>query len=289
MQNQENKNLQPPAISAIFTEAHAQRDPIPMLNNGVEVLTAICNVKSELLELGGVSKRRRTESNNNKFAYNYRSMGDIYQVITPLMNKHHLICFPHTESATCAKYINGKGDIIFKALVTIRFTFVSSKDASSFEVSIIGEANDSGDKAVAKATTNAEKLLYEKTFNITSDIENGTIQNPPAQNQWKNQNQWQNQNQQQNRMNRPAQRQQQNLNNPPAQQNQQGNKQQQDFLKNSDELASLNAKNSLDERLRKFNVTLIQAIKHHGFEFHTLTRSQLLIIQKDASTRFKQQ
>lgn len=261
------------ATDSNMLEAHASADSKPSLNNGLAVLQAIKNIKNELFENGGVSKSRRTDSNNDKFSYNYRSIGDINRVIAPLMNKYDLICFPHTESVACAKYVNGKGDIVFKVFVTMRFTFVSSIDGSSFEVCIIGEANDSGDKAVAKATTAAEKMLYEKTFNITSDIENGKIQSPPQQNSHQQSPKKQNQRKQDWTGN--------------GQFNWQDNSQPNQPNHNDNELASLMAKNTLDERLRKYNVTLKEAIQHHGFDFLTLTRGQLITMQNDAVQRFK--
>ena len=250
----------------------------PSLDHGIAVLNAIKEIKRELLESGGVNKSRRTESTNNKFNYNYRSMGDIYKVINPLMDKHNVICFPHTENAACSKYVNGKGDIMFKVFVAMRFIFVSTLDGSSFEVCVIGEANDPADKALAKATTAAEKILYEKTFNITSEIENGTIAAQPQQS-WSNNNRqqsWSNNNRQQNSNNR-----QQNSNN--RQQNN-GNQQQN---AQPTELATLTAKNALDERLRQYGTTLIDCIKERNLDFARLTRPQLLQIQTESSKKLK--
>ncbi|OTG87854.1 ERF family protein [Acinetobacter sp. ANC 3813] len=267
-QSQQSAVSAPIGNEAPFLQLTASDDCKPSLSHGIAVLDAIKNIKRDLLIHGGVNKSRRTESNNDKFNYNYRSMGDIYKVINPLMDMHNVICFPHTESASCSKYVNGKGDIMFKVFVSMRFIFVSTTDGSSFEVCVIGEANDPSDKAIAKATTAAEKILYEKTFNITSEIENGTIANQQNKSSvqkksWNNNGQkksWNNNSQQQ-----------------PAQNNAQP----------LAEMASLHAKNALDERLRKYGTTLIECIQARNLNFNSLTRQQLVQIQTESSKKFK--
>lgn len=146
-------------------------------SKGVEIHKAINTIQGEILEMGGIAKSSRNTTQN----YQYRSITAIYAVITPLMVKHKITCIGSTERSSVSQFFNNKKELSFKAIVQIRYVFTSIVDGSVFEVVMIGEANDTGDKAVTKATTSAQKNMYNQVFAI-----------PTGEGEQANQSQWNN-------------------------------------------------------------------------------------------------
>ncbi len=226
---------------------------------GFAVLTALNAIQQKIIEMGGVSKSRSTNptkstnstngtkksnSNDKKYDFSYRSIDDLYNVISPLMAEHKLVCIPHTEQMTVSKYQNKYGDIIFKTCLSIRFIFFSAEDGSRIECMFTGEANDSGDKATSKAASMAQKYLYLQSFSIPTETTHDN-----GQDHYENE-------VQNNQHNAP----------PPQSENR---------------LASLSFKNKVDEFMRPHNNRLSDVLKNRNLSFETLTHAQLTQIYKE--------
>ncbi len=136
------------------------------LENGREVLLGIHGIQRVISDMGGIAKTRDTNSNNSKFNYKFRSIEDMYNVLTPLFVHFGLVLSSSLEQSRMIRIVTTKGDIMFKCFVLVRYTIMSIVDGSSVEGCFLGEGNDSGDKSSIKAQSQAQKAFYIQTFNI---------------------------------------------------------------------------------------------------------------------------
>ena len=163
--------VEPSPNESSVIEFNSRQKPTANLTKGIGVLVALNKIQQALIEQGGIGKNQRTKSNNANFQYSYRGIDDLYNAISPLMITYGLICIPHVESWSSKQFLSSKGDITFKTFVLVRYTFLSTSDGSSFEASLAGESNDSGDKGLSKALSMAQKYLFLQTFSIPTETD----------------------------------------------------------------------------------------------------------------------
>lgn len=220
------------------TTAPAQRS----LQNGHEVLKAINVIRKSILANGGIQKTHKNETMN----YMYASFEDFNNAISPLLVEHNLLFFGSIESSSVSEYLTKKKDIMFKSVVHIRYTWFSVIDGSFFESIVIGEANDSADKASQKALTIALKNLFTQTFSIPTSGDHSQDENSDPH--------------------------------EPTQQNQYNGRQQnaaQVYNDGNSSLASLQFKNEVDEFMKPHNNRLVDVLKKRNIDINTITHVQL--------------
>jgi hypothetical protein len=153
---------------------------------GVQVVHAIAAVHKVLVKMG-IAKSRRTNSTNTKFTnYNFRSIDDMYNVISPLMAENGLLCIPTVKDTKITENKNQHGGIARHAVVTVSYNFISVDDASIITAEMVGEAIDTADKAISKALSMAQKGLFEQAFSIptrpfTNDVSQQSFQREQTQ------------------------------------------------------------------------------------------------------------
>ncbi|ENV14687.1 hypothetical protein F965_00033 [Acinetobacter schindleri NIPH 900] len=271
MSNYNNQNQKTPidekALLNVSLVPTAPVDCSPKDSNSIEVLKAILAIQAEILELGGIAKSHRNETQN----YQYRSIYDMYAVISPLMVKHKITLIGTTESCAVSQFLNKNKEPGFKAVVLIRYTVTSILDGSKVEFCITGEANDNGDKAVSKARASAKKAFYEDIFAIPTSTDQ------PAQNQ--NRNQYQSNWGQDNgyRNNNRG------YNNRNYNQNNQAKQNQTNQTQNQDRPASKQLKTEIDGRMQTYGYQLEKLLSDIGLNINTVTDQQL----RNVYTEFK--
>lgn len=265
------------------------------LKNTHEVLVAILAIKKGILDQGGIALTRENTQQN----YKYRSIYDIYRVVTPLMVDNHLTCIGNIESSTVSQYLKKNGDITFKAVVLVRYTLISARDGSTIELCKSGEANDNGDKAISKAQSNADKALYSQLFAIPIESDEEAKESLEKR---KNPN-GQQRHYQQNNAYRSSQQKSQSFNGQPnhqwnnGQNNHQGNNPQQgqDTQGNNPQQgqgitkpkpdpnspASLELKNYIDEQMKADGFRLIDVMKEKGIYLKTVSDGELRQVWAD--------
>lgn len=110
-------------------------------------------------EIEAIAKKQRNESQS----FNFRGIDDFYDALHPLFAKNGVITIPFVRDANVGFFLNSKGNVCHKSLITVGYQFVAS-DGSSTEATTIGEGHDFGDKATAKALSAAHKYLLIQTF-----------------------------------------------------------------------------------------------------------------------------
>lgn len=133
----------------------------------MEVYKAINAVALDLAQ-EGIAKSRK----NAQQGYNFRGIDDVYNVLAPLLPKHHLCILPRFTEATCVERTSLKGGALFYVTVKGEFDFVSAIDGSKHTIVTFGEAMDSADKATNKAMSAAYKYAAFQAFAIPTEGDN---------------------------------------------------------------------------------------------------------------------
>lgn len=150
---------------------------------GIRVYKAINAVAAELAR-HGIPK----SNIHLKERYQYRSIDEVVDRLSPLFAKHRLCILPRVLERDSVER-NALGELPFLSVtLKIAFDIVCAHDASRHTVEVFGEANDDGDKATAKAMSSAYKYAMLQTFCIpvagmedadTPSLKIGALQHEP--------------------------------------------------------------------------------------------------------------
>lgn len=132
-----------------------------------QVYAAIANVMSDL-GAEGIAKSHKNQSQG----YAFRGIDDVYNTLSALLVKHHLLILPNTLERTVIERETKNGGLMMSVTVKIEYTFISVEDGSSHKVTTYGEAMDSGDKATNKAMSAAYKYAAIQAFCIPTEGDN---------------------------------------------------------------------------------------------------------------------
>lgn len=133
----------------------------------MNVYKAINDIQAELARIG-IAKGRVNQAQNFKF----RSIDDVFNVLSPLLAAHKLCILPRMISRTSTTQTNAKGTMMNYVCVEAEFDFVHASDTSKHTVKTFGEAMDSGDKATNKAMSAAYKYAALQAFAIPTEADN---------------------------------------------------------------------------------------------------------------------
>lgn len=125
------------------------------------VYTAISAIIGELAQ-DGIAKRHT----NPREQYQYRSIDDIYERLSPLLAQHRLCILPRIQKRRMTERPGETGEALVSVALKAAFDFVCAEDGSCHTIMSYGEALDAGDKATAKAMTGAYKSAVLQAFCI---------------------------------------------------------------------------------------------------------------------------
>ncbi len=129
---------------------------------------AAINAIQEELSVTGITKSRR----NKQQGYDFRGIDDVYNVVSPLLAKHHLCILPRVLTRECMEKQSKSGGSLFYTVLEVEFDFVCSLDGSKHTVRTVGEAMDSADKSSNKAMSAAYKYAVMQAFAIPTEGDN---------------------------------------------------------------------------------------------------------------------
>jgi|GEM_PF-2214004 len=121
----------------------------------------------------------------NKFHnYSYATDSDVSEAVRDVLAEKHIIMLPDVVEHSIREHKSAKGKTEYIATVKVKFTFIDGETGESLSIHGLGEGQDSGDKAVYKALTGAQKYALMKVFMIpTGDDPEADIQKGQNQNQ----------------------------------------------------------------------------------------------------------
>jgi hypothetical protein len=128
---------------------------------GPRVYKAINAVASELAR-NGIAK----SNTNLRERYQYRSIDDVLNRLSPLLAKHRLCILPRALERIVIERGEPRSSSCSVVTLKMAYDFVSALDASTHTIETFGEAEDEGDKATAKALSAAYKMAMFQTFCI---------------------------------------------------------------------------------------------------------------------------
>jgi hypothetical protein len=128
------------------------------------VITALGEVRAAI-NLDGISKADTASGDGVKF--NFRGIDAVLNAFSGPMVKAGLMILPSYSEPALHQRTTGSGKANYNYLVKGTFTALSTKDGSVLPLGdFYGEANDTQDKAVAKAQSIAMRQAYLQTFSV---------------------------------------------------------------------------------------------------------------------------
>jgi len=128
-------------------------------------------------DIKAVGKNGRNESVGR--GYNFRSIDDVTNEIHGHLAKHGVFFTPEVVAQERGTGQTKKGDPVYTANLTVKYTFYAAEDGSFVTVQTVGEAADTQDKASNKAMSAALKYALVQLFCIpTSDMAEGDNDSP---------------------------------------------------------------------------------------------------------------
>lgn len=121
-------------------------------------------IPSVMNDMGVVSK----DKVNKQQGFKFRSIDDVYNAMHPALAKNKVFIVPEILSQTREMKTTRSGTEMVHVICNIKFVFFA-EDGSSIETTIIGEAQDTGDKATNKAMAVAYKYACFQVFCIPTE------------------------------------------------------------------------------------------------------------------------
>jgi hypothetical protein len=128
---------------------------------GPKVYRSIAGVANELSKRG-IGKGRT----NAQEHYQFRSIDDVYNRLSPVLAKHKLCILPQVLEHNAVERHGSEGALLLSVTLKVAYHIISAEDGSSHVIEVFGEALDEGDKATSKAMSAAYKYALLQAFCI---------------------------------------------------------------------------------------------------------------------------
>lgn len=138
-----------------------------------KIYAALCRA-IKLIGEGGLEKKNWNEQQK----YWFRGIDDIYNTLNPILAKFGIVIVPSVTGNTIAEYTSTKGTKFTHAIITVGYKVVCAEDGSFVDAEFIGEALDTGDKAVPKALSMAYKSMAIELFCIPVEVDDDADAQP---------------------------------------------------------------------------------------------------------------
>lgn len=124
-----------------------------------EIFNAILNI------MEGLEPVQKNKVNPSQH-YKYRGIEDVYSALNPMLIANKVILIPELLSHNLTDFNSKSGSLLFRAIVSMKYTFKSTLDGSEAHCIMTGEGMDTGDKATPKAISMAFKYMAFQMFCI---------------------------------------------------------------------------------------------------------------------------
>lgn len=125
--------------------------------------TTLDAMKAVMREIGVIAKTRRSEAGGN---YMFRGIEELLEALAPVARRHGLLSTTHVGTPIISTYQAGSGGrtTMNHVILPVEVHFAGGTDGSVIVSDGLGEAADSGDKAVSKAYSVGYREIMFKTF-----------------------------------------------------------------------------------------------------------------------------
>ena len=122
-------------------------------------------IAAVMQDVNAVAKSDRNTHQN----FNFRGIDAVLNAVGPALRKHGVVVLPHVESWTFEPVeVGAKRTPMGHALVHVTYTFVGP-EGDHVACAVLGEAMDSGDKAVPKAMSVAFRTALLQALALPTD------------------------------------------------------------------------------------------------------------------------
>jgi hypothetical protein len=120
----------------------------------------------KLSEVMGEVERIAKNGRNDHFNYDFATEADISEAVRGHMAARHLLLVPSVEKTEWEVLTSAKGAPKKICTLTVQYTLMDGDSGEEMKFTILGQGEDSGDKATYKAMTGATKFALMKLFLI---------------------------------------------------------------------------------------------------------------------------
>lgn len=139
-------------------------------DDSVERTTVAKNIGEAFIlimeSVGYVQKTGHNKAQN----YKYAGEAELIKVLRPQLIKHNVICIPSEAKSRTETIVVGDKKT-FRTVIDYTFVYTHVPSNTNFQVQVIGEGVDTGDKAAYKAATGALKYALRQPFLIETGDE----------------------------------------------------------------------------------------------------------------------
>lgn len=111
------------------------------------------------------------EFDGGQFSYKFLAVDDVIRAVRPLMNKHGVMMYPVVTDSKVDFFFGEPAGVKaprgrVHVMLTVDYHFVCVEDGSGIVVTVVGQAEDTHDRAVRKSMTSAQKIAFIQAFSI---------------------------------------------------------------------------------------------------------------------------
>jgi hypothetical protein len=128
------------------------------------------NIYKALAAVNKSIKPIAKERTNQQQGFKFRGIDDVMNELHSLFAENEIFILQKVNDVQVTERTNTKGTLLFYVRINITYVFTHS-DGSYVEITVTGEAMDSGDKATTKAMSIALKYALLQIFLIPTDEE----------------------------------------------------------------------------------------------------------------------
>ena len=119
-------------------------------------------------KIGAIGKDKTSKDRSGAEQFKYRGIDQVYNALNPVMAELGIFFTPEVLDQKREEKITRSGAVLTYTILTMRFT-AYAPDGSNVQMTVVGEAMDSGDKSTNKAMSVAMKYAMFQLFCIPTE------------------------------------------------------------------------------------------------------------------------
>ena len=146
----------------------AQDAPETEASTGTLPLTTRARFVAAMREVGHVGKREQANMGRSG-SFNFRGIDAVMNAVGPAFRKYGIFVMPELLSEEYERVPRNNGGMMVATRVRVRYHIMSETGDGEFSGTAIGEANDTADKATAKAMSVAFRTFLLQSLVLPTD------------------------------------------------------------------------------------------------------------------------
>ena len=119
-------------------------------------------------EIGAIGKDKTSKDRSGGEQFKYRGIDQVYNALNPVMSRLGIFFVPEVLDHKREEKTTRNGAVLTYTIMTMRYT-AYAPDGSNIQMTVVGEAMDTGDKSTNKAMSVAMKYAMFQLFCIPTE------------------------------------------------------------------------------------------------------------------------